>query len=121
MDSRRHAGMEAACEVHRARRVHPPPGQPPDWADAIAKDLSFTLFDAHATQTRALMDRSDAEYMTSSPLRRGGLGTLMLPYIAAFRSFVLDHTIHRRGQLSVYLRLNDVPVSPVYGLKNIEG
>ena len=31
-----------------------------------------------------------------------------MPRIAAFRSFVLSHLIHHRGQLSVYLLLNDI-------------
>ncbi len=38
-----------------------------------------------------------------------------LPRAAVLRSFILSHMIHHRGQLSVYLRLNDVPVPPVYG------
>jgi uncharacterized damage-inducible protein DinB len=44
-----------------------------------------------------------------------------LPRIAAFRSFVLNHTIHHRGQLSVYLRLNDVSVPAIYGPSADEG
>ena len=38
-----------------------------------------------------------------------------MPRISAFRSFVLNHTIHHRGQLSVYLRLKDVPLPSIYG------
>ena len=38
-----------------------------------------------------------------------------MPRIAAIRSFVMNHSIHHRGQLSVYLRLNDVPIPPIYG------
>jgi len=41
--------------------------------------------------------------------------------VAAFRSFVLHHIIHHRGQLSVYLRLNDVPVPAIYGPSADEG
>ncbi len=37
-----------------------------------------------------------------------------MPRVAAFRNFVLHHIIHHRGQLSVYLRLNDVPVPAIY-------
>ena len=38
-----------------------------------------------------------------------------MPRFSALRSFVLNHTIHHRGQLSVYLRLNDVPLPSIYG------
>jgi uncharacterized damage-inducible protein DinB len=38
-----------------------------------------------------------------------------MPRAAAFRSFVVNHMIHHRGQLSVYLRLNDIPVPAIYG------
>ena len=38
-----------------------------------------------------------------------------MPRIAAIRSFVMNHLIHHRGQLSVYLRLKDVPVPSIYG------
>jgi uncharacterized damage-inducible protein DinB len=34
---------------------------------------------------------------------------------AVFRGFVLSHLIHHRGQLSVYLRLRDVPLPSLYG------
>jgi uncharacterized damage-inducible protein DinB len=38
-----------------------------------------------------------------------------LPRVVALRSFVLSHIIHHRGQLSVYLRLNNAPVPAIYG------
>lgn len=37
------------------------------------------------------------------------------PRVEALRSNVLNHLYHHRGQMSVYLRLLDVPVPPVYG------
>jgi len=40
---------------------------------------------------------------------------------AAFKSFVVNHSIHHRGQLSVYLRLNEVPVPAIYGPTADEG
>ena len=40
---------------------------------------------------------------------------------SAFRTFVLSHLIHHRGQLTVYLRLRDVPLPPVYGPTADEG
>ena len=48
-------------------------------------------------------------------LYRGTQEIFSMPRIAAFRSFVLSHLIHHRGQLSVYLRLNDIPVPSIYG------
>jgi uncharacterized damage-inducible protein DinB len=40
---------------------------------------------------------------------------MTLPKDAAFRRFLLHHAIHHRGQLSVYLRLLNVPLPPIYG------
>jgi uncharacterized damage-inducible protein DinB len=38
-----------------------------------------------------------------------------MPRIAALRRFVLHHTIHHRGQLTLYLRLQGVALPPLYG------
>ena len=38
-----------------------------------------------------------------------------MPRISALRSFVMNHIIHHRGQLTVYLRLKNVPLPPIYG------
>jgi uncharacterized damage-inducible protein DinB len=40
---------------------------------------------------------------------------MSLPKQALVRSLVLNHWIHHRGQLSVYLRLIDVPLPSIYG------
>ena len=48
-------------------------------------------------------------------LKRGGQDMFSMPRVAAFRTFVLYHMVHHRGQLSVYLRLNDIPVPSIYG------
>ena len=40
---------------------------------------------------------------------------MLMPRIVALRSFLIHHIIHHRGQLTVYLRLQDVPVPPLYG------
>ena len=115
-------------------------GNIPHWADTILTQPFFDLadappnlepkgsraeildaFDAATRKTRALMDRTDAEYASPWALRRGGQEMFSMPRIAAFRSFVLNHVIHHRGQLSVYLRLNDVPVPAIYGPSADEG
>jgi uncharacterized damage-inducible protein DinB len=48
-------------------------------------------------------------------LKRGAEELFTMPRITALRSFVMNHTIHHRGQLSVYLRMQNVPVPPIYG------
>ena len=48
-------------------------------------------------------------------LRAGAHTVFTMPRIATLRSMVMNHIIHHRGQLSVYLRLNDVPLPDMYG------
>jgi uncharacterized damage-inducible protein DinB len=48
-------------------------------------------------------------------LRQGTHEVFTLPRISAIRSFVMNHSIHHRGQLSVYLRLKNVPLPSIYG------
>jgi uncharacterized damage-inducible protein DinB len=81
----------------------------------------LSAFDANTSRARGWMDKTDAEYVSRWSLRRGGQEMFSMPRIAAFRSFVLNHLIHHRGQLSVYLRLNDIPVPPIYGPTADEG
>ncbi len=48
-------------------------------------------------------------------MTRGGQTLLEMPRMAMFRSVMLNHWYHHRGQLTVYLRLLDVPLPSVYG------
>jgi len=73
------------------------------------------LFEDAARRTRAALDRTDAELAAPWSLRRAGQELFTMPRAAAFRTFVLYHSVHHRGQLSVYLRLNDIPVPSIYG------
>jgi uncharacterized damage-inducible protein DinB len=93
---------------------------PPREACASRSDV-LAAFEASTRATRNAMDKTDAELMVPWTLKRGGQQVFTMPRIAVFRSFVLSHTIHHRGQLSVYLRLNDVPVPPIYGPSADEG
>ena len=45
----------------------------------------------------------------------GGNTIFSLPKVAVIRSMIMNHTIHHRAQLGVYLRLNNVPVPSIYG------
>lgn len=73
-------------------------------------------FDNNVHRARAAIESaSDSDMMEPWTLRRAGKTVWTLPRAAVLRSFILSHMIHHRGQLSVYLRLNDVPLPPVYG------
>ncbi|MBA2259011.1 MAG: DinB family protein [Acidobacteria bacterium] len=73
-------------------------------------------FDKKVAAARAsLAKATDAEMMAPWTLKHGGHEIFTLPRVAAVRSFVMNHLIHHRGQLSVYLRLKDVPLPPIYG------
>lgn len=73
-------------------------------------------FDQHVSEVRrALLEMADGQLQTPWALRRGDHLILSMPRIAALRRFVLHHTIHHRGQLTMYLRLQGVPLPPLYG------
>jgi uncharacterized damage-inducible protein DinB len=72
-------------------------------------------FDEDAVRARSLLDRTDGELAAVWSLLRGGTELFSMPRSAAFRTFVVAHLVHHRGQLSVYLRMNDIPVPPIYG------
>ena len=58
---------------------------------------------------------SDEGLFQAWRLKRGEQVLFELPRWVVIRSMVFNHIIHHRGQLSVYLRLRDVPLPPVYG------
>ena len=73
-------------------------------------------FDAGtAAGRRALAGRPDDDLAAGWILRSDGREIFSLPRISAVQGLVLNHLIHHRGQLSVYLRLRGVPVPPIYG------
>ncbi len=94
-----------------------PPGQPPPQPQipGSRKEL-LELFDRSAAAGRAALAKaSDEHLMKPWSLLSGGQTLFTMPRVAVFRSFVMNHLIHHRAQLGVYLRLNDVPVPAIYG------
>jgi uncharacterized damage-inducible protein DinB len=79
-------------------------------------EATLRMFDENvATARDALAAASDADYEQIWTLKNGGQTIFSMPRFAVVRSFVLNHLVHHRGQLSVYLRMNDVRLPPVYG------
>lgn len=76
----------------------------------------LSLFDETVAAARAtIAETSDADFMVHWALKQNGQTLFSLPRIAVLRSFVLNHMIHHRGQLTVYLRQRDIPLPSVYG------
>ena len=74
------------------------------------------LFDSNVKAfIESVGDRSDEEMLAEWTLRVGDNVVTALPKVAALRGFILSHSVHHRGQLSVYLRLLDVPLPSIYG------
>ena len=81
-----------------------------------SREVLLQEFDRKVAAARAsLAKATDAEMKAPWTLKNGGHEIFTLPRVAAVRSFVMNHLIHHRGQLSVYLRLKDVPLPPMYG------
>ena len=94
-----------------------PPGAPPRQPKTAASRAELMdMFDKNAATARAAIgDATDAQLMVAWTLLFGGRTIFSMPRIAVLRSMVMNHIIHHRGQLAVYLRLNDVPVPALYG------
>jgi uncharacterized damage-inducible protein DinB len=94
----------------------------PSQPEATSRAQILNSFDGHVAAARsALSGRSDAELMMPWTLKRGGQTILTMPKASVWRSFVISHIVHHRGQLSVYLRLLDVAVPSIYGPSADEG
>ncbi|MGI4885758.1 MAG: DinB family protein [Janthinobacterium lividum] len=86
------------------------PNNPATTPDVLAR------FDLNAENLhKALADVDDATFQEVWSLTRGDQKLLTLPRTGVARTLVLNHLIHHRGQLSVYLRLLDIPVPAIYG------
>jgi uncharacterized damage-inducible protein DinB len=107
----------------------------PQWADVIVNQDSFDMASVDYTPVtletrREILDslqknldkfaevlggKDDEHLMSSWKLKEGENVLLDMPRAAAIRGFVISHVIHHRGQLSVYLRENHVPLPSIYG------
>ena len=100
-----------------------PPGAPPYKEEPAATSAALLeKFDKSTAAARtALAAASDADFQNNWSLMAGGNTLFTMPRIACIRTFVMNHVIHHRAQLGVYLRMNDIPVPAVYGPSADEG
>jgi len=85
-------------------------GQPKNRQEVLD---TFSQSLASAKETLAKMD--DARLVSMWSLTRNGRTLMSIPRIAFLRSILMNHLYHHRGQLSVYLRMLEVPVPSIYG------
>ncbi len=79
-------------------------------------------FDENVATSRASIARkSDEDLRERFTVTRDGTVDFQMSKASLLRRVFLNHLIHHRGQLSVYLRLNDVPLPPIYGPSADEG
>jgi uncharacterized damage-inducible protein DinB len=92
----------------------PPPGQGQYQQPAI--DELVAIHDTHMTKARESLNKTNDDYLlnTNWRLRAGGNVVLDQPRHIVLAD-TLNHLAHHRGQLTVYLRLNDRTVPSVYG------
>lgn len=79
-------------------------------------DAIVAAFEEHAARFERALSAADDEHLLSPwQYCKGETVLFDTRRISALRRLVLDHLIHHRGQLSVYLRLLDVPLPQIYG------
>jgi uncharacterized damage-inducible protein DinB len=76
----------------------------------------LSAFDQNVAKAREIIGlKSDAEMTEIWTLKKGEKVIMSVPKAGVLRSFLMNHLIHHRGQLSVYIRLKNVPVPSIYG------
>ncbi|MGA3098385.1 MAG: DinB family protein [Bryobacteraceae bacterium] len=89
------------------------PHHPPVFA---TKEEALAEFDKGVAGARAALAAAEDDHLMKNwALLAGGQVIFSMPRVACIRSFVMNHGVHHRGQLSVYLRLCDVAVPGMYG------
>jgi uncharacterized damage-inducible protein DinB len=90
--------------------------RPADYQRPSTRAEVLAQFDRYLKEGRAnLIGKTDAEFNAPWTLKAGGKEVFTMPKAAVMRNFVLNHMIHHRGQLTVYLRMLGVPVPSIYG------
>jgi len=91
-------------------------GEPFKPAIFSTREATLKIFDDNVAAARAALGQvSDADLMVTWTLKSGGRPLIAMPRIAVLRSMVMNHIIHHRAQLGVYLRLLGIPIPGSYG------
>ena len=109
------AALIAATEYDLANR-------PTSDQTDLSLDAALARFDTNVSAVRqAIVARTDPELLAPWTLKSEGRELFTAPRLIAVRTLLLEHSTHHRGQLTVYLRLLNVPLPPLYGPSADEG
>ncbi|PQO38126.1 DinB family protein [Blastopirellula marina] len=94
-----------------------PPDAPPVQPTRPAKiEEALEIFDKNVAEAReALAAVKDEDLTLPWSLLNGGQVLFTMPKVAVVRTWVINHTVHHRAILTVYFRMNEVPVPALYG------
>src|SRR3954471_9836549 len=91
--------------------IAPIGGEPYQFAKLTSRQEILDLFDRNVAAARkAIAAVKDERLEQPGSLLKAGTPILTLPRATWMRRFVLNHLIHHRAILCVYLRLNNIPV-----------
>src|SRR5215831_2556028 len=83
---------------------------------ATSRAQVLAAFDANVAALRGhIAGTSDQAFLTDWPMSVKGQHFMTMPRVGVIRSMVINHIIHHRAQLGVYLRLNNIEVPGMYG------
>ncbi|MCL4209110.1 MAG: DinB family protein [Phycisphaeraceae bacterium] len=96
--------------------MNPTGREPYKTPNLTSRKAILDLFDANvAASAKAIAGFKDSALMETWQFKDHGQVLLEMPRAVAFRTWIISHTIHHRAILSVYFRLNDIPVPAIYG------
>jgi uncharacterized damage-inducible protein DinB len=109
-------GWMAPMLASSSMDIAPEGGEPYQSPKLTGRSAVLDLFDRNVASAReALQAATDVDPGATWSLLKAGETLFSMPRSAAIRSFVLNHIIHHRAHVCVYLRLNDIPVPGLYG------
>ena len=99
-----------------------PGGKQIEFPSAHNTKEALAIFDEGVSAARAALAKAtDEQLLKTWALLNNGQVIFSMPRVAVLRGMIMNHLIHHRAQLTVYFRLNDIPVPALYGPSADEG
>lgn len=79
------------------------------------QEIKDVLDNSYTANVAQIEQMTEEDWMQEWTLKHGDHIIAQMPKIGTMRYIIMNHLIHHRGQLSVYLRMNDLPVPGIFG------